>query len=85
MIFWCLLSNKHQINTKLEALGKTEKPLGRMRCTNCGHEVDAALVKETGYFHIFFIPVFPSFGYKMIFCPHYGIMKKLTNDEFKEM
>ncbi|MCR5529899.1 zinc-ribbon family protein [Oscillospiraceae bacterium] len=64
---------------------KHVKQLGRMRCTNCGHEVDASLTKEGGYFHIFFIPVFPVFGYKMIFCPNCGIMKKLTSEEFKEM
>lgn len=64
---------------------KNIKPLGRMRCTNCGHEVEATLTKETGYHHVCFIPVFPAFGYKIILCPCCGIMKKLTNDEFKEM
>ena len=64
---------------------KNIKPLGRMRCTNCGHEVDASLAKEGGYFHICFIPVFPHLGYKMILCPCCGIMKKLTNEELKEL
>ena len=64
---------------------KNIKPLCRMMCTNCGHEVDASLAKEGGYFHICFIPVFPHLGYKMILCPCCGIMKKLTNEEFKEL
>lgn len=64
---------------------KPVRQLGRMRCTNCGHEVEASLAKETGYFHIFLIPVFPVFGYKLVFCPCCGVMRKLTNDEFKEM
>ena len=64
---------------------KTVKQLGRMRCTNCGHEVDASLTKETGYFHICYIPVFPHFGLKFIMCPHCGIMKTLTSAEFKEL
>lgn len=65
---------------------KQERHLGKMRCTNCGHEVEASLAKEGGYVHIFFIPVFPVLtGYKMIFCPCCGIMKKLTSAEYKEM
>lgn len=64
---------------------KNIKSLGRMRCTNCGHEVEASLAREGGYFHICYIPVFPHLGYKIILCPHCGIMKKLTNEEFKEM
>ena len=64
---------------------KTVKKLGRMRCTNCGHDVEASLTKEAGYFDICFIPVFPHLGYKIILCPNCGIMKKLTNEEFKEL
>lgn len=64
---------------------KMVKPLGRMVCTNCGYEVDATLAKETGYHHVFLIPVFPAFGLKIILCPHCGIMKNLTKDEFNEM
>jgi predicted RNA-binding Zn-ribbon protein involved in translation (DUF1610 family) len=60
--------------------------LGHMTCTNCGQEVRAALAKEGGYVHIFFIPVFPVLtGYKMVYCPNCGIMRKLSGEEFKEM
>ena len=62
------------------------RELGKMRCTNCGHEVEASLAKEGGYIHVFFIPVFPSLGgYKIIFCPNCGIMKKLSSEEFKNL
>ncbi|MBR3518071.1 MAG: zinc-ribbon domain-containing protein [Lachnospiraceae bacterium] len=65
---------------------KPVSDLGEMTCTNCGHRIGATLAKEGGYFHIFFIPVFPLLtGYKFIYCPYCGIMKKLTNAEFKEL
>ena len=65
---------------------KLVKDLGEMTCTNCGHKVGASLAKEGGYMHIFFIPVFPLLtGYKMVYCPCCGIMKKLSGDEYKKM
>ena len=65
---------------------KLVSDLGQMTCTNCGHNVRAALAKEGGYVHIFFIPVFPVLtGYKMVYCPNCGIMRKVSGEEFKEM
>lgn len=65
---------------------KKIKPLGIQECPNCGHRIDAELAKETGYCHIYYIPVFPLLGcYKFIACPYCGISKKLTSAEFKEL
>ena len=65
---------------------KPVSDLGEMTCTNCGHKIRATLAKEGGYFHIFFIPVFPILtDYKMIYCPCCGVMKKLTSEEFKDL
>lgn len=65
---------------------KKIKPLGVQNCPNCGHKIEAELAKEGGYFHIYYIPVFPYLGgYKFISCPCCGISKVLTGDEFKQL
>lgn len=65
---------------------KTIKTLGPTTCENCGHSVQATLNKEGGYFHIYYIPVFPNVGgWKFIGCPNCGISKKLTGAEFKAL
>ena len=65
---------------------KPVSDLGKMTCTKCGHDINASLAKEGGYFHIFFIPVFPILtGYKMVYCPCCGISRKLTGAEYKEL
>lgn len=63
---------------------KIDKELGMMTCTNCGHEVNAAVAHEAGYHHVYYVPLFPYLGgAKMILCPCCGIMKVLSKEEFK--
>ena len=64
---------------------KTIRDLGTQECPNCGHTVKAQLMREGGYEHVYYIPVFPYFGTKFISCPCCGIGKKLTGAEFKAL
>lgn len=65
---------------------KFVRKLGRMTCTNCGHDVEAAVAKEGGYFHIYYIPMFPAVGgLKFIACPNCGVMRTLNKQEFKSL
>lgn len=64
---------------------KTDKSLGVQTCPNCGHEVELSLAHESGYYHIYWLPLFPIIGWKFKACPKCGMAKKLTSQEFKEL
>lgn len=61
---------------------KIDKSLGVQICPNCGHNVEMSLAHESGYHHVYYIPVFPYIGWKIKACPNCGIAEKLTKEEF---
>lgn len=62
-----------------------DKALGVQTCPNCGHQVEMSLAHESGYFHIYWIPLFPLGGWKIKACPVCGVSQKLTAEEFKTL
>lgn len=62
-----------------------DKALGVQTCPNCGHQVEMSLAHESGYFHIYWIPLFPLGGWKIKACPVCGVSQKLTSEEFKTL
>lgn len=65
---------------------KNIKSLGINTCENCGHKVETTLCKETGYIHVYYIPLLPYLGgFKFISCPNCGISKVLDKEEFKRI
>lgn len=62
-----------------------DKALGVQTCPNCGHQVEMSLAHESGYFHIYWIPLFPLGGWKIKACPVCGVAQKLTSEEFKTL
>ena len=65
---------------------KTVKYLGKKTCPNCGHEIEASLVKEGGYYYFEYIPVFPVLnGKKFIYCQYCGVSETLTKEQFKAL
>lgn len=64
---------------------KSDKNLGVQVCKNCGHRVEMALAHETGYFHIYYIPLVPIGGWKVKLCPVCGISEKLDGATFKAL
>lgn len=62
-----------------------DKVLGVQTCPNCGHQVEMSLAHESGYFHIYWIPLFPLGGWKIKACPVCGVSQKLTAEEFKTL
>lgn len=64
---------------------KIDKSLGAQICPNCGHHVEMSLAHESGYFHIYWIPLVPLGGWKFKACPNCGISQKLTSEEFRTL
>ncbi len=62
-----------------------DSSLGATTCPNCGHNVEMALAHESGYFHIYWIPIFPLPSWKVKLCPNCGIIEKLDGDTFKTL
>ncbi len=63
---------------------KKEKQLGNKLCTNCSHNEEMFLAKETFKLHIFGIPVFWTTKRRFIMCSNCGIVEELKKSEYKE-
>lgn len=64
---------------------KIDKSLGIQTCPNCGRNIEMSLAHEKGYYHIYWIPVFPFRGWKFKACPNCGVSQKLSSAEFKAL
>ncbi|MCL2400703.1 MAG: zinc ribbon domain-containing protein [Defluviitaleaceae bacterium] len=54
-------------------------------CMNCNNTVYRAVVKDTTYFTLFFIPLIPYDTKRLLICPICGVAQVLTADEFESM
>ena len=64
---------------------KLDKSLGVQTCPNCGHSVELQLARETGYGHLYYIPLLPLPTLKMKACPNCGLAQILSSEEYKQL